>query len=652
MLRRLLEKIMRHAGIALAVIAFFVWQTVPGVDARGHRGSGGRGVSHRGFSGRGMPSHSFSNARGRLPTPSPAHSNHSFVNRSPSFSVPQAKSFRAPSGSRQHAGPAGRNDRRSMDSNRTGVTLHPGIGNRGQPANTRTKRDSAREKLENRNGSGFFSTGRSAAAQFPGLADRAQVTLPGLTGGGAKTQLQNRFPDLNRDNLRQQIDAAGDSRAVTQQKYQTWRQRQQDERGRTPERRQQLEDRLSEVDRDQWRDRRDENREDRQQFREQRQDDWQQYRTNAREDWQNWYDDKYYYHYGWYRGGWHYGWDRYWHQMWYEYPAAVAVGLTCWGINSMAYSFGTTVYVNPYYAGPASGGALDYSQPQFVPSQPEPDGSSSPPPEVPEQGLQIFEQARTAFHSGDYRRARQLADAALKSMPHDALVQEFRALTFFAQQDYTDAATVLHSVLAVSPGWDWTTMSQLYPNLETYTKHLRALEQWTKDHPSAPEGHFVLAYHYLTCGHQDDAAKQLELVVQELPDDHVSARLLNQLTGQAPQPGSDAPGAPVAESDEARSEPQKLNPPELQVEQVEGTWSAKTKTARYGLELKDSGRFEWTYEHASQTQTVAGVYALKGTTLALEPDGGGVMLADIRIENESLKFEQVGTDKTLTFEHP
>jgi len=645
---------MRPAGMALAVIAVVTWPAVPDVDARGHRGGGrlggGRSVPHGGFSGRGMPSHSFSNASGRFQTPNRSFPNHSSLNRSPSFSVPQAKNHRTQNGAIRNAESIGGGERRAVNANRSGVTLRPGIENRGRQVESRTK-TAAREQLENRNGSGFFNSNRDPAAQFPGLADRAKVTLPGLGSGNAKNQLQTRFSDVNRDNLRQQIDAAGDSRGVTQQKFEAWRQQQQDQRGRTPERRQELEDRLSEVDRDQWRDRRDENREDRQEFREQRQDDWQQYRNNAREDWQNWYDDKYYYHYGWYRGGWHYGWDRYWHQMWNEYPAAVAVGLTCWGINSMAYSFGTTVYVNPYYVGPSSGGALDYSQPQFVSSQPGKDGSSSPPPQVPEQGLQVFEQARTAFHSGDYGRARELADQALKSMPHDALVQEFRALTFFAQQDYRNAATVLHSVLAVSPGWDWTTMSQLYPSLEAYTTHLRALEQWTKAHPSDPEGHFVLAYHYLTCGHQDDAAKQMELVVKELPDDRVSARLLDQLTGDAPQPAPDTVGDTVVDANRANPNTKKLDTPGLQLSQVAGAWAAQTHDASYRLELKDGGRFVWTYQHESQRQTVVGVYALKDSTLALEPDGGGVMLAELKIENGDLKFQQVGTDTTLDFKH-
>jgi len=523
---------------------------------------------------------------------------------------------------------------------RSGVTIPPGIGSRHvQPAARPQIGSGSHAGAASRIKNSTLNTSRIPTGQFPGLEHRPAVTLPGLNGGGAAQQLHNRFPGLNHDTLRQQIGAAGDSRAATRDKFEAWRQQQKIDRGRIPERRQNLQDRLSGVDRESWQQRRDENREDRQEFREQRREDWQQHRDGAREDWQNWYDDRYYYHYGWYRGGWHYSWDRYWDHLWYEYPAAVAFGLTYWGVNTMAYSFGTMAYVNPYYTGQPTGGPVDYSQPQVAVEQTDSDNPATEPPEVPEQGLQLFEQARTAFHAGQYDRARQFADSALKLMPHDVLVHEFRALTFFAQQQYTQAATVLHSVLAVSPGWDWTTMSQLYPSLDVYTTHLRALENWTGQHPELPEGHFVLAYHYLTCGHRDDAATQLQLVVKALPDDTVSARLLNLLTGEPPKPSGTSKPPPAP----------KPGTPTIPAGQLDGQWTATSDGAAYGLELRQDGRFVWTYRQAGKSQSVAGVYAIDGSTLALEPDSGGVMLADLHLKGSQLSFQQVGADSTLVF---
>ena len=61
-------------------------------------------------------------------------------------------------------------------------------------------------------------------------------------------------------------------------------------------------------------------------------------------------------------------------------------------------------------------------------------------------------------------------------MPTDAVLHEFRALVLFAMGDYRQSAAVVHSVLAVGPGWDWTTMSSLYPDPNRYTQQLAALE--------------------------------------------------------------------------------------------------------------------------------------------------------------------------------
>lgn len=427
---------------------------------------------------------------------------------------------------------------------------------------------------------------------------------------------------------------------MTRDKFEAWRQQQGIQRARVPERRQNLQDRLSDVDRDQWQQRRDEIRNDRQEFREGRQEDWQQYREGAREDWQNWYDDNYYYHYGWYHGGWHDPWHNYWDHMWDEHPAAVAFGLTCWGINTMSYVFGTTGYSNPYYAGPENGTATDYSQPQITVEQTVTDGAGTEPPVVPDEGLQAFEQARAAFYDGNYAEALRFTDEALKSMPNDAVVHEFRALTCFAQQKYMEAATILHSVLAVGPGWDWTTLSQLYPGIEVYTEQLRALEAWTKERPALPDGHFVLAYHYMTCGHPDDAAEQFRIVVKALSEDPVSARLLNLMTGETPS----AAGSTTVDPASAVADV-----PAIEAEALSGKWKAESNGSNgssFILELQDDGRFTWTYSANATSQSVAGVFAIEDSTLAMEPDSGGVMLADLRLDGDRLIFHQVGADPT------
>jgi hypothetical protein len=47
------------------------------------------------------------------------------------------------------------------------------------------------------------------------------------------------------------------------------------------------------------------------------------------------------------------------------------------------------------------------------------------------------------------------------------------------------------------------------------------------------------------------------------------------------------------------------------------------------LELDENGQFTWTYGAAGKSTVASGVWAIDGDNLALEPDAGGVMLAQV-----------------------
>ena len=134
-----------------------------------------------------------------------------------------------------------------------------------------------------------------------------------------------------------------------------------------------------------------------------------------------------------------------------------------------------------------------------------------------ERGYQAFDRARDAFKAGDYAAALDLTDEALKDVPGDPLVHEFKALALFARGEYARAAAELHAVLAVTPGMNWTTLSGLYPDVATYTGQLRALEDRCRRDPKAAAPCFVLAYHYLVAGHKDAAVAQLKAVLARSP---------------------------------------------------------------------------------------------------------------------------------------
>ena len=152
------------------------------------------------------------------------------------------------------------------------------------------------------------------------------------------------------------------------------------------------------------------------------------------------------------------------------------------------------------------GYSYDYGEPIDTQSTP-------PPAEVADPAIAKFDSARAAFGNGDYAGALRLTDEALKVLPNDATLHEFRALVLFAVGKYELAAGPLYAVLSVGPGWDWTTMVGLYPDVEVYTGQLRKLEAFVNANPASTAARFVLAYHYLTQGNTDAAVVQFKGVV-------------------------------------------------------------------------------------------------------------------------------------------
>jgi hypothetical protein len=232
-----------------------------------------------------------------------------------------------------------------------------------------------------------------------------------------------------------------------------------------------------------------------------------------------------YHFHPWFRGYW--SWWR---------PAGWFVGgvSTGWMLAPRGPTF---VFSNPFFNQTTV--VFNYSQPLPPPTEDQADDPRSL--DVADAAMVIFDRARDAFARGDPRAALSLVDSAIKDLPTDATLHEFRALCLFALKDYQTAAETLYVVLAAGPGWDWETMHSLYADAATYTEQLRALEAYQRANPKSPEASFVLAYHYLVLGHVDAAIRQLENVARLLPESQLTAELLAALKAdasqQAPAPG-------------------------------------------------------------------------------------------------------------------
>jgi len=170
---------------------------------------------------------------------------------------------------------------------------------------------------------------------------------------------------------------------------------------------------------------------------------------------------------------------------------------------------------------------LDYSEPIPVPTEAE---LTSTDDETMTAAMTHFATARAYFKQRSYDLATAEVDRALQLLPGDRTMHEFRGLTLFAREQYDEAAGVIYAVLAAGPGWDWDTMMALYPNADTYTRQLRALEASVRDNPSNGKGHFLLAYHYLVLDARDSAIAELRAAAKLTPEDRLSAQLADALS--------------------------------------------------------------------------------------------------------------------------
>jgi hypothetical protein len=348
------------------------------------------------------------------------------------------------------------------------------------------------------------------------------------------------------------------------------------------------------------------------------------------------------YHQGWVHGYWNghndaaWGWrSPYWG--WGAAGLGVGLGLgwglSSWGFGSSLYGMGYLPYSNPYYGAtsgavgqPAGSSPYDYSQPINTVTAPA-DATVADP------AVALFDSARASFQQGDYATALQQTSDALAKLPNDTTLHEFRALCLFALGRYDEAAATLYAVLAVGPGWDWTTMISLYPNVEVYTAQQRALENYCVAHPDSATARFVLAYHYLTQGHTEAAVGILKQVVSLNPSDTLSAKLLKQL--DAPRDQECTPPAPSPVAADATPPPGAS---------IAGAWKARPAPGTsIGLNIEPGGAFTWQATVKGQSQQFQGSSTFGDGILTLAQDKGPALVGRVSwMDPNHMTFRIVG----------
>jgi tetratricopeptide (TPR) repeat protein len=319
-------------------------------------------------------------------------------------------------------------------------------------------------------------------------------------------------------------------------------------------------------------------------------------------------------------------------------------GLGGWGLGSLNYSSGYLGYSNPYYI---NSGTTVYNYTQPIPV------SYNTTVAINEADIQSEETLLTsavdAFQQNDYDKALDIVNKGISEYPDDAVLHEFRALVLFAKQDYQQAAATIHSVLAVGPGWDWTTLIGMYAESNLYTQQLRTLEASVRSNPRDAASQFLLGYHYMTCGHPESAARCFQQVVSKLPNDRVAVDLLQMIT---PEKGADAthPSSPSPAEQSVEPEVKSVDPKVLV-----GAWSSSREDgSEFKLKLTDDANFTWSFKPKDQPeQEFGGTYTVEQNLLVLERKDGGSLIAEVTPEpSGNFNFRLLGTaedDKGLEF---
>jgi tetratricopeptide (TPR) repeat protein len=307
-------------------------------------------------------------------------------------------------------------------------------------------------------------------------------------------------------------------------------------------------------------------------------------------------------------------------------------GLSSWGFGSSLYGMGYMPYSNPYYYGATAGlvaqadvaAPYNYSQPINTVSAPAAESVADP-------AMSLFDAGRASFKEGNYADALQKTNDALAKLPNDTTLHEFRGLCLFALGRYDASAATLYAVLSVGPGWDWTTLISLYPDVGVYTAQLHALEEFARAHTESATARFVLAYHYLTEGYTDAAVTVLKQVVALKPNDTVSAKLLHQLDPPKNEPANPASPAPTD-----------ATPP--QGASIAGTWSAQPSAeTSIALVVKPGGAFTWQANVHGEKRQFTGVSTYGDGILTLAQDKGPALVGRVGWKDAShMTFHVVG----------
>jgi tetratricopeptide (TPR) repeat protein len=339
----------------------------------------------------------------------------------------------------------------------------------------------------------------------------------------------------------------------------------------------------------------------------------------------------------WHHGHWGYGYNSaYWRRAWYfdndnDFAEGFMWGIAAWSLGNAIYNMGYQSYRNPYPAPPVQNTSVVYTQPMSVSAAAAPPGDEQAATLAETRSNEALERSRAAFRIGDYPSALKSVDEAIAATPDDITLHEYRALNFFALGKYGDAAGVLNPVLASGPGWGWDTMIGFYDSSSTYDGHLRKLESWVKGGPDRADGHFLLGYHYLVCGHMEKAYEQFDRAATLQPADGIARQLRDLTRSSLPDQGAASDLEPPTQPDP------------IPAEKLTGTWISDASGGKITFLLAADGKFSWNFAGAGQSHDLSGQWGLNDKGLLVMSAEDSQMVSAVSLDGDrKMKFLLVG----------
>ena len=185
-------------------------------------------------------------------------------------------------------------------------------------------------------------------------------------------------------------------------------------------------------------------------------------------------------------------------------------------------------YCNPYcVAGVTS--VYDYSQPL---------GPAGDDQQLSEIASTYFAEAREAFYAGDLKTAMEKIELAIKEMPSNSDLHQFRSLVLFSMKEFRQAAASAHVALTAGPGWNWDTLQKLVPLSGTLHGRAASLGGNSRPKQTRPGDSLSVGLSLPDAQPCRIGGEGTDQVVALEPRDELAAKILKTITDKMSKPSN------------------------------------------------------------------------------------------------------------------